>query len=208
MNNDTIQALRQIADYVLYKSRVSTLTAAKATIRLQISRYVADGLNEQELLAVFADAESRRTKAGFANACESIITDMNWKIRYAREERERAAAATKEVKPSFRLIRHRMGKDEFDTPPALRTHGRKVMFYIQCTNYTDLSAEAVELLLSILERMLVDKGFDHDTCPTYDEGSSCGFWVSPDEAGFFKTQWAEVRREYLALHNPVTEARA
>ena len=63
--------------------------------------------------------------------------------------------------------------------------GRKALFYIQNATQRELVA---------MEALLMLAGFENDTCPLYDEGTGCGFWVDTSEIEQFRAAYVEAKK--------------
>jgi len=74
--------------------------------------------------------------------------------------------------------------------PDLR--GRKHHFTIE-------SASAD--MLEAMDQMLVEAGWNNDTCPVYEDGVSCGYWVDLSDVSSFKKAYKEAKagvKEFMA----------
>lgn len=74
--------------------------------------------------------------------------------------------------------------------PDLR--GRKHHFIIE---------NAPAAVLEAMDNMLTAAGWDNDTCPCYDDGFGCGWWIDIEEVGKFKAAYKEAKagvKEFMA----------
>ncbi|HHA1396905.1 TPA: DUF5417 domain-containing protein [Enterobacter hormaechei subsp. xiangfangensis] len=69
-----------------------------------------------------------------------------------------------------------------DANPDLR--GRKHYFTIE---------NAPATVLEVMDNMLTAAGWENDTCPLYDEGISCGWWIDISEVDQFKAAYKEAK---------------
>lgn len=119
----------------------------------------------------------------------------NW---FDAAQTEHAPAVSPSRKPySICLVRNAICKYDHEEPAKYRNRGRKVNFHMQINKFE--CAEKAERELSVMEELLAEKGWEdeNDTCPLYDEGISCGFWVSPDEVDNFRADYKAAKAELL-----------
>lgn len=101
---------------------------------------------------------------------------------------------------SIRLVRNASCKYDHEERAEYRNRGRKVHFTIEIRNFVD-RPNSVERDLSGMEALLTQAGWENDTCPVYDEGISCGFWIHPDEVAQFRADYKASKAalsQYLA----------
>lgn len=96
---------------------------------------------------------------------------------------------------SFRLVRAKSCQYDHEEAPQYRCRGRVVHMYMQVTKFDN--EDKVEHELGAMEELLIDKGWQSDTCPDYPDGISCGFWVSPDELDNFRADYMTCKNELL-----------
>lgn len=110
-------------------------------------------------------------------------------------------SAVQELKiSSLRLVRNAACKYDHEERPEFRNRGRKVCFTIEIKKFAGNSG-IVERDLSGIEALLSQAGWKNDTCPLYDEGISCGFWIHPDEVEYFRAAYKACKAalpKYLA----------
>ncbi|HAV1601541.1 TPA: hypothetical protein JG832_002431 [Enterobacter hormaechei subsp. xiangfangensis] len=88
----------------------------------------------------------------------------------------------------IRLVRNPACRYDRDECSHNRNRGRRTHFTIEISNYEDRPL-AVERDLSGMEKLLMLAGWENDTCPIYNEGISCGFWIHPEEVTKFRQDY-------------------
>ncbi|HBM2815681.1 TPA: DUF5417 domain-containing protein [Enterobacter hormaechei subsp. xiangfangensis] len=105
----------------------------------------------------------------------------------------------------LRLTREPICKGELNMPEGERNRGKKALFYIEIRKFKNTEKAAREL--SAMEDMLREMGWENDTCPIYNEGISCGFWMSPDDIPSFRQAYNECKARLQAHMDSLPSAR-
>lgn len=84
-----------------------------------------------------------------------------------------------------------------DANPDLR--GKKHHFTIE-----GASAEVLEMM----DDKMTAEGWDNDTCPLYEEGFSCGYWIDLSDIAQFKADYKAVKASLKAAPAPAVEVEA